>query len=71
MISDFMKTFGEAPAPYGYVRSPFLRFMTAVYRANPVRPHCDANAGRHTWLCRAVMPRISSTDPGDLARPGI
>jgi hypothetical protein len=32
-----------------------------VYRANPFRPHCDAAAGRHVWLCRALgLPDPSS-----------
>lgn len=36
-----------------------LRVMIAAYRANPVRPHCDGKAGRHTRPCRLIMPQIS------------
>ena len=36
-----------------------FRLLIAVYRANPLRPHCDGAAGRHVWLCRALVK------PGD------
>jgi len=36
---------GECKPPNGTI----LRALTAVYRANPLRPHCTA--ARHVWLC--------------------
>jgi aromatic ring-cleaving dioxygenase len=29
-----------------------VNILIAVYRANPLRPHCGH--GRHVWLCRAL-----------------
>lgn len=31
-----------------------IAFMIALYRAIPVRPHCDARAGNHVWGCRTL-----------------
>lgn len=28
-----------------------LKLAIAMYRVNPLRPHCNAGAGRHVWLC--------------------
>lgn len=35
-----------------------LRTLIAIYRANPIRPHCNSAAGIHTWLCRIAAPFI-------------
>jgi len=32
-----------------------IGILAKLYRANPVRPHCDAGVGRHVWLCRALL----------------
>lgn len=32
-----------------------IRTLIWLYRANPVRPHCDAAAGRHVKLCSLLM----------------
>lgn len=31
-----------------------LNVLIAVYRAWPFRPHCNSQAGMHSFLCRAA-----------------
>ncbi len=35
-----------------------LDFLITVYRANPFRPHCNSSEGKHTFLCRLIMPKL-------------
>lgn len=32
-----------------------LAILTALYRRNPVRPHCDRRNGVHAWTCRFAV----------------
>lgn len=42
-----------------------LTFAIAVYRANPLRRHCNAAAGRHVWLCSLLGLPVGGTDFSD------
>lgn len=35
-----------------------------IYRANPLRPHCRADAGQHVWLCRLLNLPSAGTGYG-------
>lgn len=35
-----------------------IELLTALYRANPFRPHCNAETRTHTFLCRLIEPHI-------------
>jgi hypothetical protein len=39
-----------------------INLLIAIYRANPVRPHCDSKNGIHTFLCKAIMPHLAGGD---------
>lgn len=46
-----------------------LSFLVRVYRANPLRPHC--NSTRHTSLCKvATMMLPIACDKGNPIPPG-
>ena len=40
-----------------------LELAVRIYRANPVRPHCGA--GRHTLLCRLIVPHLPAVACGE------
>jgi hypothetical protein len=37
-----------------------LAVMVTLYRLNPLRPHCNAEAGVHVYLCRKLMTHIAA-----------
>ena len=45
-----------------------IKFLAAVYRANPFRPHCTAS--RHTRLCQVIVPRTSLMCEGGIGGGG-
>jgi hypothetical protein len=48
-----------------------ITLLVAIYRAWPLRPHCNSQAGVHTFLCRLIVPHLGmdlcpNTHPGAL-----
>jgi hypothetical protein len=39
-------------------------FLGRLYRANPLRPHCNVAEGRHVWLCRFLNLPSAGTGYG-------
>ncbi len=42
-----------------------LTIAVRIYRANPVRRHCNPEAGMHVWLCSFLGLPVGGTDFSD------
>lgn len=39
-----------------------IAILVALYRANPLRPHCDRRNAVHAWTCRSVVGPVLAPD---------